>query len=103
MALRLRSVVAQLLGSDTAAAVEPADRLVALAPARPVRRGIPDEYLERHQDAYPSMSGRNAATRILPAASSPPRDLVRAPSHTPSSLPYLPTQHPAARPADTDH
>src|SRR4051812_35612889 len=45
MALTLRDFVAHLFSSDP---IESVDQLVAIAPVRLVRRGIPDEYLERH-------------------------------------------------------
>ena len=99
MARILRDFVAHLLGTDTAAPVEHGDHLVAIAPARPVRRGIPDEYLERHPEAGTLTAGRKPATRTSRAIAAPrPQNPVREP-FPPLPCPTVPAPH--ARLTDT--
>jgi hypothetical protein len=86
MALSVRDFIAQLIGHHQGHSVERHDSLVTLVPARPVRQGIPDEYMERHPDVPVLMGDQTPATKTSPVRTAPLQEhLLR---ETLPALPY---------------
>jgi hypothetical protein len=86
MALSVRAFVGHLIGQDRSLPAEGHDTLVTFVPARPVRRGIPDEYMERSVAFARATSDQTPATKTSPAEiARPPEDLLR---ETLLNLPY---------------